>query len=111
MRGMHNGTEGGQSNDEPDGRSQRIRRLGEVGARHFVRLKSRICQPWSFLSLSSVKAGGSAVGCVWPLGGPFDGSSCSLDTTRLSNDIYRWSNEVKRGANLHFRNTIMMSPR
>lgn len=27
----------------------------------------------------------------------------SVDTTRLSDDIYRWSNEVKCGANLHFR--------
>lgn len=33
---MYNGTEGGQSNDEPDGRSQGFRGLGEIGARHSV---------------------------------------------------------------------------
>lgn len=42
MGGVHDGAEGGQSNNEPDGRSQGIRGLGEVGARHSVRSSFRI---------------------------------------------------------------------
>lgn len=84
---MYNSTEGGQSNDEPDRRSQGFRRFGEVGARHSVRVKSRIWHPSLFLFFSSVKASGSAVGCVRPSGGLCGGSTCSIDTTRLSDDI------------------------